>query len=240
MAFLQDALDDDTSAPCGRCDGCAGPWFPTDVPDLVVGAARERLARVGVDIEPRAQWPTGMDRLGVPVKGRIPAEEAMAPGRALARLSDLGWGQRLRELLREDAPASPELLRAIVPVLAQWGWERRPVGIVGMPSRSHPALVASLAEGLAQIGRLPLLGTLDLAHGGPTGEPGGNSAFRLSAVWERLVVGPELAAAIEATPGPVLLVDDLVSSRWSLTVAARELRGAGAEAVLPLVLAVDG
>ena len=79
-----------------------------------------------------------------------------------------------------------------------------------------------------------------LAHGGPTGEPGGNSAFRLSAVWERLVVGPELAAAIEATPGPVLLVDDLVSSRWSLTVAARELRGAGAEAVLPLVLAVDG
>ncbi|HQY95953.1 MAG TPA: RecQ family ATP-dependent DNA helicase [Phycicoccus sp.] len=239
MAFLQRTLDDESAAPCGRCDNCTGPWFPTDIPDQVIGAARTRLDRVGVPIEPRAQWPTGMDRLGVPVKGRIPSDEAMSEGRALARLSDLGWGPRLRELLREDAPASGELLRAVVPVLAEWGWERRPVGVVGMPSRSHPTLVGSLAAGLAEIGRLPWLGTQDLAHGGPTGEAGGNSAFRLAGVWERFVVGPELAAALAAHPGPVLLVDDLVSSRWSLTVAARALRLAGAEAVLPLALAID-
>ncbi|HQH08579.1 MAG TPA: RecQ family ATP-dependent DNA helicase, partial [Phycicoccus sp.] len=169
MAFLQRTLDDESAAPCGRCDNCAGVWFPTDIPDRVIGAARTRLDRVGVPIEPRAQWPTGMDRLGVPVKGRIPSDEAMSEGRALARLSDLGWGPRLRELLREDAPASGELLRAVVPVLAEWGWERRPVGVVGMPSRSHPTLVGSLAAGLAEIGRLPWLGTQDLAHGGPTG-----------------------------------------------------------------------
>ena len=143
-----------------------------------------------------------MDRVGVPVKGRIPAEEGVAAGRALARLSDLGWGQRLREVLREDAPASPELLRACVPVLAEWGWAQRPVGVVAMPSRSHPQLVGSLATGLAEIGRLRFLGTLDLAHGGPTGEMGGNSAYRLAGVWERLVVGPELAAALAAPPGP--------------------------------------
>lgn len=240
MAFLQETLDDDTAVPCGRCDGCAGPWYPTDVPDRVVGAARERLARTGVDLEPRVQWPTGMDRLGVPVKGRIPAEESVFAGRALARLSDLGWGQRLREVLREDAPASPDLLRACVPVLAEWGWARRPVGVVAMPSRSHPQLVGSLAAGLAEIGRLPLLGALDLQHGGPTGEPGGNSAFRLAGVWDRLVVGPALAHAVASAGGPVLLVDDLVSSRWTLTVAGRALRLAGAEGVLPLALAVDG
>ena len=240
MAFLQECLDDDTAAPCGRCDGCAGPWYPTQVPDRVVGAARERLGRAGVDLDPRAQWPTGMDRLGVPVKGRIPPGEALQPGRALARLSDLGWGQRLREVLREDAPAHPDLLRACVPVLAEWGWARRPVGVVAMPSRSRPALVGSLAAGLSQIGRLPLLGALDLAHGGPTGEPGGNSAFRLAGVWERVVVGPELTAALAGVDGPVLLVDDLVSSRWSLTVAGRALRLAGAAGVLPFALAVDG
>jgi ATP-dependent DNA helicase RecQ len=240
MAFLQRTLDDPTAEPCGRCDGCAGPWYPTDVPDRVVGAARERLARVGVDLEPRVQWPTGMDRLGVPVKGRIPADEGLLPGRALARLSDLGWGQRLRELLREDAPASTELLRACVPVLAEWGWAERPVGVVAMPSRTRPLLVDSLAAGLATIGRLPLLGTLDLDHGGPTGGVGGNSAYRLAGVWERLVVGPELAAAVSSSGGPVLLVDDLVSSRWSLTVAGRALRRAGAPGVLPFALAVDG
>ena len=138
MAFLQECLDDETAVPCGRCDGCAGPWYPTEVPDRVVGAARERLARAGVDLDPRVQWPTGMDRLGVPVKGKIPPDEALLPGRALARLSDLGWGQRLREVLREDAPAHPDLLRACVPVLAEWGWARRPVGVVAVPSRSRP------------------------------------------------------------------------------------------------------
>ena len=186
------------------------------------------------------QGPTGLHRL----VSRDPTldrhAEAFHPGRALGRLSDLGWGQRLREVLREDAPASAELLRAVVPVLAEWGWSERPVGVVGMPSRSHPTLVASLAAGLAEIGRLPLLGTLDLAHGGPTGEPGGNSAFRLAGVWDRLVVGTDLGVALAAHPGPVLLVDDLVSSRWTLTVATRALRSAGARAVLPLTLAVDG
>ncbi len=240
MAFLQTTLDDETAAPCGRCDVCAGVWFPTDVPDRVVGAARERLARVGVDVGPRAQWPSGMDRLGVSVKGRIPAEQAVLPGRALARLSDLGWGQRLRELLRDDAPASAELVRACASVLAEWGWAERPVGVVALPSRRRGRLVGSVAAGLAEIGRLPLLGALDLADGGPTGERGGNSAFRLAGVWERLVVGPDLAAALATAPGPVLLVDDIVSSRWTMTVAGRALRLAGAPGVLPFALAVDG
>ena len=241
MAFLQESLDDPTAEDCGRCDRCAGAWFPTEIPDHVIGAARTRLARAGVDLDPRAQWPTGMDRLGVPVKGRIPAEESMSPGRALARLSDLGWGQRLRALLgAEDAPVPPELLRAVVPVLAEWDWEQRPVAVVAMPSRRRPQLVASLAAGIAEMGRLRDLGSLEYAFGGPAGEAGGNSAFRLSGVWERIVVGDALRESLTGIPGPVLLVDDVVDSRWSLTVAARALRRAGAPAVLPLALAVEG
>jgi ATP-dependent DNA helicase RecQ len=37
----------------------------------------------------------------------------------------------------------------------------------------------------------------------------------------------------------VLLVDDLASSRWTLTVAAQVLRHAGAPGVLPFVLALE-
>src|SRR3712207_7464503 len=51
------------------------------------------LDRPGVELAPRAQWPTGADRLGVDVKGKIAASEALEPGRAVARLTDLGWGQ---------------------------------------------------------------------------------------------------------------------------------------------------
>ena len=173
MEFLQRALDDNTALPCGRCDVCAGTWFPDTIPDAALFTARGQLQRVGVDLEPRGQWPTGMSRLGVPLSGKIAAAQALSPGRALARLTDLGWGQRLRELLRVDAPVSPELLRACVGVLSDWGWSERPTGVVAIPSRSRPLLVDSLARGLSEIGRLPLLGTLDLVDGGPIGESGG-------------------------------------------------------------------
>ena len=124
-------------------------------------------------------------------------------------------------------------------VLRDWGWDERPVGVVAMPSRGRPELVASVAQGIASIGRLPFLGTLDLVDGGPTGEPGGNSAFRLAGVWGRFAVGAPLAAALRETNGPILLVDDLVDSRWTITVAAQVLRQAGADAVLPFALATQ-
>lgn len=240
MAFLQESLDDATARPCGRCDTCADPWFPTDVPETALLSARGRLERAGVELEPRSQWPSGMDRLGVPLKGRIQASEGMEPGRALARLTDLGWGQRLRTLLRADAPVDAELLRACVPVLRDWGWAQRPAAVVAVPSRNRPQLVQSAAQGLAEIGRLPFLGTMDLVAEGPVGEPGGNSAFRLAGVWGRLAVGAELARELAEVDGPVLLVDDLASSRWTLTVAAQALRQAGADGVLPFVLALEG
>lgn len=240
MAFLQRTLDDASARDCGRCDRCAGPWIDAEVADDALGSARSTLDRAGVDLDPRAQWPSGMDRLGVPVKGRIPADEAMSPGRALARVTDLGWGPRLRELLSEDQPVPDQVVRAVVRVLAEWGWQTRPAGIVVVPSRSRPTLVTSLADQLGQIGRLPVLGALTPVDGGPVGEPGGNSAYRLAGVWERLTVDPELAHQLPGLTGPVLLVDDVVHSRWTMTTAARALRRAGAQEVLPFALAVDG
>jgi ATP-dependent DNA helicase RecQ len=239
MEYLQRALDDETAVPCGRCDNCAGAWFPVDVGQEAAASASSALDRVGVVIEPRAQWPTGAAQLGVPVKGRIPEGERMLPGRALARLTDLGWGGTLRTLLegpaaQEDAPASSALIAACVRVLGEWDWAERPVAVVSMPSKRHPLLIESVARGFADAGRLAYLGSLGLENGGPVGEPGGNSAWRLSSVWERFAVPFELS------DGPVLLVDDLADSRWTLTVAARALRGAGAAAVLPFALALRG
>jgi ATP-dependent DNA helicase RecQ len=240
MAFLQGCLDDDTATSCGRCDSCAGSWFDTTIPEAAVNTARTRLERPGVVLETRAQWPSGMERLGVPLKGKIAPTVAMDEGRAVARLSDLGWGQRLRDLLRgDDRAVPPEVVQASVEVLADWSWRERPVAVVAVPSRRRPQLVESLATSLGELGRLPHLGTLDLVDGGPVGDPGGNSAFRLANVWGRLEVGPDLASRLSGIPGPVLLVDDVADSRWTLTVTAGLLREAGAPAVLPFVLAVD-
>lgn len=249
MEYLAAALDDETASPCGRCDNCAGRWFASDVRSSAAEAAGESLKHAGLPLEPRAMWPTGMDRLGVPVKGKLKAGELVAGGRILARLTDLGWGNSLRSMFAAgapDAPIDPAMARAVVDVLREWGaagWEGagRPVAVVAMPSRNKPVLLQSFAQAISEIGRLPLLGELSLEFGGPTGQRGGNSAYRLAGVWDRFAVGPELAAALAACPpGPVLLLDDLVDSRWSITVAGRALRLAGAEQVLPLVLAQAG
>lgn len=240
MEQLQLDLDDPTATACGRCDVCAGPWYPTDVPESSVERATETLDRVGVPIEARGQWPTGADRRGVDVRGRIAPQEKADEGRVVARLTDLGWGGALRDLLApgaSDAPLPEPLVTAVVRTLRDWPWDQRPVGVVAMPSVGRPNLVSSVAETIARLGRLPLLGSLDLDPHVPRAEAGGNSAFRLASVWGRFTVGPELAAALAQTDGPVVLVDDLVDSRWTMTVAARELRRAGADAVLPFALA---
>jgi ATP-dependent DNA helicase RecQ len=237
MEFLQRSLDDDTAAPCGRCDNCAGAWYPASVDDSAMSTARSSLEKVGTIIEPRALWPNGMDKLGVPARGKIPPAERLEEGRALARLSDLGWGGTLRGLFAPgaaDAPASAALIDACIRVLAGWDWNQRPVSVAAMPSRRHPQLIDSVARGLAMAGRLTYLGALSPVDGGPQGEPGGNSAYRLAGVWDRFAV------PFEVPEGPVLLVDDLVDSRWSLTVAGRALRLAGASGVLPFALAVQG
>ncbi|MBZ4320385.1 RecQ family ATP-dependent DNA helicase [Streptomyces huiliensis] len=256
MEFLRRQLDDEGAAPCGRCDTCAGAWADPSVPEEALAGAAKDLDRPGVDVEPRRMWPTGMAALGIDLKGRIAAGEQCSPGRALGRLSDIGWGNRLRPLLAENAPDAPvgdDVLRAVVTVLADWarspgGWApgapdagARPVGVVAVPSLSRPRLVGSLAEGIAAVGRLPYLGSL--TYTGPDGAHTArrsNSAQRLRALSGAFAVSGELTAALKASPGPVLLVDDYTDSGWTLAVAARVLRQAGCRQVLPLVLAVAG
>ncbi|MFJ6027813.1 RecQ family ATP-dependent DNA helicase [Pseudarthrobacter sp. NPDC092424] len=254
MEYITSVLDDETARACGRCDNCAGRWFPADIAADATDAAGQTLSRAGGVLEPRLQWPSGMDRLGVPVKGKLKAGESLSEGRILARLTDLGWGGALRGVFAAgagDRPVDPAMLQACVQVLREWGagdgrtpgWSGagRPAAIVSVPSRSKPELVGSLAKGISEIGRIPYLGELELAHGGPTGGRGGNSAYRLAGVWDRIVVGAELEQALASLRGqPVMLIDDLVDSRWTVTVAGRALQQAGAGPVLPLVLAQAG
>ena len=249
MAFLTDELDDPHSAPCGRCDVCAGAWYPTEITVTGVAEAQGELDRVGVPIEPRTLWPTGLDALGVradgkPVKGKLSPEEQVAQGRVVARLTDLGWGGPLRELFATDADGRAidgevpaELAKAVLRVLKDWDWQTRPAAVAWVPSMSRPRLVESLATGVATAGRLELVGPLDLALGAEPLRGSTNSAYRVRDVWHRFEVPTAMADRLAAIRGPVLLVDDLVDSRWTMTVAGRLLRRAGAMEVMPLALA---
>ncbi|MEU6060401.1 RecQ family ATP-dependent DNA helicase [Streptomyces sp. NPDC047097] len=255
MEFLRRRLDDEEAAPCGRCDNCAGPRFDTKVSAAALDAARGELGRPGIDVEPRRMWPTGLPAAGVELKGRIPASEQSFAGRALGRLSDIGWGNRLRPLFAPGAPDGPvpdDVVDAVVRVMADWargpgGWASgaadapsRPVGVVTVPSRGRSELVGSLGRRIAEVGRMPLLGALRYAPGPSDRLSRTNSAQRVLGLHHALEVPAELASELAEASGPVLLVDDLTDSGWTLAVAARLLRGAGAEGVFPLVLAAQG
>ncbi|WP_405805658.1 RecQ family ATP-dependent DNA helicase [Streptomyces sp. NBC_00210] len=255
MEFLRRQLDDEEAAPCGRCDNCSGARFSDKVSVAALDAARGELSRPGVEVEPRKMWPTGLAAVGVSLKGRIPEAEQPFVGRALGRLSDIGWGNRLRPMLAaqaSDGPVPDDVVKAVVTVLADWakgpgGWASgapdaplRPAGVVTVASHGRPQLVGSLGARIAEVGRMPLLGTVEYVPEALDARISRtNSAQRVRGLHEAFAVPPRLAEALVAADGPVLLVDDLSDSGWTLAVAARLLRRSGAKGVFPLVLAVQ-
>ncbi len=148
----------------------------------------------------------------------------------MARLTDLGHGQALRALF---APATPDgpvpvpLVKAVVTVLGDW----RPAvdAIVVVESATRPTLTADLADGLSRYLKVPVTGRYAITD--PDVAPGQgamNSAQRVSAVGRRYRL-----EADDLDGKSVLLVDDLVVTGWTLTLAARAIRAAGAADVLP-------
>ena len=235
MDFLRSELDDPTLDPaaggCGRCDNCTGRRRTTSVDEGALIRAKEALERPGVVLPPRKQWPTGLARLDIPLKGRI--TDGPAEGRALARMTDLGLGQKLRALLAEPDREAPEwLVRACVPVLREWGWDERPTGVVALLTGDRPLLVSSLARSLAQMGRMDDLGAITRTESLPP-VTAQNSAYRVAQLWGTL------AGPATRPDGPVLLITDVLGTGWTVTEAARHLRGGGASAVLPLAVASE-
>ncbi|MGZ5404345.1 MAG: RecQ family ATP-dependent DNA helicase [Nocardioides sp.] len=232
MRFLREQLDDPEAADCGRCDNCGGLDLSSDVSASSMEAAEERLARPGVVVEPRKMWPTGLANLGLDLKGKIAA--GAEEGRAVARLTDLGHGQALRALFAQGDVAVPDpLARAVVEVIGDW--QPAPDAIAYVESATRPTLGRDLAEGLSRYLGVPVCARFAIVD--PTVGPGrgsANSAQRVAAVTRRFAVQGDVPA------GRVLLVDDLVVTGWTLTLASRALREAGATAVLPLALGVSG
>ncbi|WP_127128268.1 RecQ family ATP-dependent DNA helicase [Georgenia sp. SYP-B2076] len=290
MAYLRHQLDDPDLAPgwrCGRCDLCGGMDLDATVDAGAVQQARAALDRPGIEVTPRRQWPTGMEALGLELRGKIPDGERAETGRGVGRLDGLGWSVPLREMLEPGpggAPAAPAwapgdpsraaddpsetgtgspapgpraeaargadgllptaLRRPVQQVLEEWAPTLRRAdgspgvdGIVVVSSATRPHLVAHLAKGVSQILRAPVVGAVAPEPGRPPGRHDVNSAQRLAGVQHRLRLGLSEAAAAGLPGRTVVLVDDYTDSGWTLTVAARLLREAGAAAVYPFVLA---
>jgi ATP-dependent DNA helicase RecQ len=228
MAFLQQALDDPSPAPCGRCSVCTGvlPAPGVQPSQARLQAAQAYLRGADIIIETRKLWPTGSSR-----KGRI---TGLAEGRAVAFADDAGWADELLALQRTGYGSIPSaLLRGAVDALTRWSrvWPSRPVAVAAAPAYSVEMRAnEALAAHIAAMGKLPLL-QLFSWHGGAA--PTDTSSGPLVAHLDGAV---RLDPSIAAPAGPVLLCATTMRSGWSLTVAGALLAEAGSKGAMPLVV----
>ncbi len=241
MELLQEVLDDPHAEPCGRCSVCRGglPDGLADRPDPATVHAVAQVLRGEVQVlEPRKMWPGG----AFGSRGRIPAEEVAEPGRVLVHADAPEWREVVAELFGDPggAPAAggeegvpAEVTDACVRLLAQWrtSWAARPEVVLGLAAGGHQAVVDAVADHLAAVGRLE---RAPLAVSGPVPVLRELSSADEAARWRDLLT-PGLPGE-PVRDRVVLLVVDVSSSGWPVTVAAALLRRAGARLVLPLLL----
>jgi ATP-dependent DNA helicase RecQ len=225
MVFLRRLLDDETAKPCGRCDRCTGEMLDPTTSTALVAEAGQFLRSATLVIEPRKQWVRGGSR------PRITPEEQAQTGRALSVFGDGGWGSVVRDPKRSGRDCPDEMVYAAARLVEAWQPTPAPTWVTSVPSASSAPLVDGFARRLADALQLPYEDVLRRTHPGRPQTEMENSVQQLRNVEDAFEVTGDVP------DGPVLLVDDIVESGWTLTVTAALLARAGAPAVFPFALA---
>jgi ATP-dependent DNA helicase RecQ len=230
MEFLARALDDVDPKPCGRCAPCQGKNIiePSFRREIAVSAGRF-LKHAETPLECKKQVAKGAFR-EYGFTGNLRENLRAEVGRVLSRWGDAGWGQIVADD-KHSGHFRDELVEAAAEMIVdRWQPEPTPTWVTCVPSRNHPRLVPNYAERLAAALRLPYLPIVKKIRDNEQ-QKGQQNRFHqchnLDGVFD--VDG-------ELPEGPVLLVDDVVDSAWTLTVVAALLRQEGSGAVWPLAL----
>ena len=230
MGFLIDALDGDSSTVSPP----SLPPLSEEVDQLLVREAEEFLCRTSLPIEPRKKWPVGgMPQYGIHTASTIPYQAQ--PGKALCVWGDAGWGGLVRQGKYHDGHFSDDLVAACVKMIQEWNPQPSPTWVTCVPSLRHPQLVPNFAQRLAAALGLPFHMVIAKTDARPEQKTMANSTQQARNIDGSLALNGQ-----PIPPGPVLLVDDMVDSRWTLTVAAWLLRKSGSGAVWPMALSQTG
>jgi ATP-dependent DNA helicase RecQ len=227
MEYLTTLLDDPESRPCGRCANDIGRGFPGVVDAELIQAAVRYLRRDLRPIEPRKLWVEAESGPGRKIE--LPNE----PGFALCVYNDPGWGREVAKGKYEDGRFSRGLVAASVTAIRdRWRPDPAPEWVTAVPSRGRASLVGEFAAAVAAELGLPYVECLTSTVDGAAQKEMQNSVLQFENARRKLdVIGSEVLS------GPVLLVDDIVDSRWTLTVAGSLLRSAGSGPIFPFALA---
>lgn len=224
MEFLERALDDPSPQACGKCENCTDEKLSIVLnPDLLIEAQRF-LSNLEIVIEPRKQYYNFK---------RIEKEFQVCFGRALCFYMDSGFGELVHHGKYSNNHFDEKLINASVDLIKNhWEFsEFRPEWVTAIPSKNRPKLVYDFAEKLAHDLELPFIPVFDRSIESPPQKIMENSALQAENVQNSLIL------VNKPQPGSVLLVDDIIDSRWTMTIAGKILRENGSGLVYPFALA---
>ncbi|MFH1331045.1 MAG: RecQ family ATP-dependent DNA helicase [Actinomycetota bacterium] len=223
LHFLRAQLDDPEAGPCGRCANCADPALPAEEDGALVQAAIAFLRRRHLSIEPRWLWPAGLP-------GPSLREFGVREGRALVRWGDPGLAELVRVGKHREARFGDELVVALAAMIRDRRPDPEPAWLTFVPAHGGGGPVADLAARLAARLGVPCVAAVTKLRPTRPQKSMQNSHQQVANLQGAFSVD-------EVRPEPVLLIDDMVDSRWTFTVVGSLLREAGAGPVYPVALA---
>lgn len=224
--YIVSCLDDHTAQPCGHCANCRGKdLYPAEASWPYVFIAEEYVDRQVIAIEPRKMWVTSSVTTGKKI------EHMLRPGFCLSRYGDAGYGELVKQgKYSKEKRFCDELVGKSAQMLRPFVGEHGITHVCPVPSL-RSGIVADFTRRLAASLKLEYTELLVKTEAVPQKRME-NSAHQCENAYRSFHV-----AGSSVLPKNILLVDDVVDSRWTLTVCGFRLMEAGAENVYPFALA---
>ncbi len=232
MEFLVKALDDELQTKCGKCGSCIGkPRFqPSENVEFFASATRF-LTATEIPLKSKRRIPSdAFPSYGF--EGKFSISQQAQAGKILSFWGDAGWGTSVLQG-KHEMWYSDKLVEAVVNLYRRWQPQPAPKWITCIPSNSKPRLVAGFAERLSKKLGLPFSPVIIKVKDNQPQKVQENSYHQCS----NLDGVFEIKTPISKEA--VLLIDDVIDSGWTMTIAAALLRRAGSGPVWPLALATS-
>jgi ATP-dependent DNA helicase RecQ len=234
MRHLAQRLNDEFAEDCGCCSVCRDESVvPTKLSALTLRSARLHMKESEFPLKCKRQVAPGAFQI-YGWRGNLPANLRANEGRVLSQWNDVGWGHLVADGKRAGR-FSEELVDAVVEMIKErWRPSPAPEWVTCVPSLRHPELVPDFARRVAASMGLPFVAAVKKVKE--------NNAQKEQENWYHQCAN--LDGVFEVVPripsAPVLLLDDVVDSAWTLTVVAALLLQQGSGPVWPVALAAAG
>lgn len=237
MQFLARALDDTTSGPCGRCAVCLQqPVLAVETDRSTFIDARRFTRHSEMPLQLKKQWELSALKQYTSAFGwrglNIPPNLRGQDGRVLSRWGEPVWGALVAQG-KTVGRFDDQLVAATVDLLShRWPEAPRAAWVACIPSLRHPELVPDFARRLADALGVPFRDAVRKTRETEPQKQMENRYHQCHNLDGAFSVDVDFCYS-----DPVLLVDDVVDSAWTLTLTSALLRQVGVSAVLPFALA---